>query len=1298
MKKLYFLTLLCCLGFSSFSQVTVTIWATSASGVDDTTGTVTSTTFTPGDMVVTSNTSRGYAVFDLSVIPSGATITSVSAGIDVNAYIIGAPNVDAAWNTYGYNGDLSSFAGAPPVMFGNMVPPATYAGGALYTNAYGPGSGDPVFGSTVNAVGFIQAAVSTPSPGLVSLTYNTVAATTATYYITGEAGTKSTGPGHAPYITVTYCAVPSAVSATAGPNPVCYGTTLNLVGAATNATDYVWTGPNGFTSTLMSPSLTASLTAAGVYTFTATNICGALSNSVTATTAFVSVTPGPITGITNLWAGFTTQLFDPTPGGIWSSGNPTIATVGSSSGTVYGVSAGLFPPGNDIITYTTPGGCTFNTNVLVNQSIFSQIPTITGATALGFPIVSWYPFCSDTTDHSGNGHDLLNYSVPIVPTIITSPAVLTTDRFGIPNNAYAFDGKTTMMQWTTYLPISGPTGDFTYSLWMEADSDQNSVILYNGNLGAYNQITPPYTASDGWGFVMNDGQDWLAPPVGPALPYVTNKGHFVSVLFGGVGQFLGTSVTLNQWHNLMLKKNGGSYNFYVDNVSIGFFIANFNGMSSATNSIFRLGMDSTGTKVFSGKIDDIAVYNRQLNASERDSLYNFNPDARVFSLGNDTVICADSITLFPSPPTIGNDYAWVTSGADTISRDSSVTIDPVAGVSGNTYTLFVGKPFGCHVFDAITVYKDPIPVIVGPPVINLCLGDTVTLTDYFPGASFLWSTGDTAHSIKVFSTGIYSVTLDSGVCTGHDTVNVRVYHIPAIGLPQHISSCQGAPVTLTPIFDTGYVYTWSTVGFPFLSAKDTLTDTSIGTTIFYLTVKDTVVIGGPVGGVDLAPPPGCSVKDTVSVLIVYDTLSFYGRDTAVCKGESWPPPLTTLATNNFIANYQWTPTAGIPVSNVYDPTITPDTSATYILTVTYPGCPDIVDSFHLDVQPPPVISLGNTRDVCQFDTLLFVANMKDSWYTHYSYSWSPGGNLNDSTLHNVVFYADTAIDTVILHVTVSTPLGLVTPADLSCVSSDSVLIYVHPGQFDSSIRDTALCPGDSVQLISLLDTTGYRTGTVVTNYKWTPSMYLSDPSSSMPWVHPITSVDYTLVGTSSYGCRDTTRVSIVVHPAAVIYLGDSVTLYPGESYQISPQTNCVNFLWYPPLGLNLTTVSNPIATPETHTQYIVYASTEDGCKTTDSITIRVDPGTYISVPNAFTPGGSVNSKFFVLKRGIASLNYFRIFNKWGNKVFETTNIDEGWDGMYNGKPQPFGVYVYEVEAVSTGGKVYDRVGNVTLIR
>jgi gliding motility-associated-like protein len=119
--------------------------------------------------------------------------------------------------------------------------------------------------------------------------------------------------------------------------------------------------------------------------------------------------------------------------------------------------------------------------------------------------------------------------------------------------------------------------------------------------------------------------------------------------------------------------------------------------------------------------------------------------------------------------------------------------------------------------------------------------------------------------------------------------------------------------------------------------------------------------------------------------------------------------------------------------------------------------------------------------------------------------------------------------------------------------------------------------------------------------------------------------------------------------------------------------------------------------PEVRTRYFVTATTEHGCTITDSVDILVKE-TLLDMPNAFMPGSSSNPVFKPSKRGIAKLNSFTIYNRWGNKVYSSTNIDAGWDGTYNDVAQPLGVYMYVIDAVSDSGRLLKMQGNVTLIR
>ncbi|MBS1614751.1 MAG: gliding motility-associated C-terminal domain-containing protein [Bacteroidetes bacterium] len=172
-----------------------------------------------------------------------------------------------------------------------------------------------------------------------------------------------------------------------------------------------------------------------------------------------------------------------------------------------------------------------------------------------------------------------------------------------------------------------------------------------------------------------------------------------------------------------------------------------------------------------------------------------------------------------------------------------------------------------------------------------------------------------------------------------------------------------------------------------------------------------------------------------------------------------------------------------------------------------------------------------------------------------------------------------------------------------------------------------------------------------------------------------------------------------MNPDATISLPDTVVLYPGQSYQLNPLGNLLYYSWFPTLGLSPSaSVSNPVASPNVNTLYYVNGSTEAGCKASDSIYVLVHQESAIAVPNAFSPGSEPNPVFKVLHMGTATLKSFRVYNRWGAKVFESSDINQGWDGTFNGQPQPMGVYIYTVEAVDNHGKPFVKQGNVTLLR
>ncbi|HEY0109146.1 MAG TPA: gliding motility-associated C-terminal domain-containing protein, partial [Fibrella sp.] len=242
-------------------------------------------------------------------------------------------------------------------------------------------------------------------------------------------------------------------------------------------------------------------------------------------------------------------------------------------------------------------------------------------------------------------------------------------------------------------------------------------------------------------------------------------------------------------------------------------------------------------------------------------------------------------------------------------------------------------------------------------------------------------------------------------------------------------------------------------------------------------------------------------------------------------------------------------------------------------------------------------------------------------------------------------------------------------------------------------NDTALCPRDTAHL-RVTSANNVPIASVI----WTPDLYLSNDTSFTPLAYPVVTTRYFVTGRDTNFCLDTGSVLVTIKPEAVILLPDSTRIYPGESYQMDPGGNCLYFNWFPPYGLSADTIANPVAKPEVNTRYFVDATTEFGCTTRDSIDVFVNVDSYVDMPNAFTPGSAPNAILYPSHRGLVSLKYFRVYNRWGVKVFESNDLAKGWDGTFNGEPQPMGVYVYVVEATTPTGRRFYKQGNITLIR
>jgi gliding motility-associated-like protein len=245
--------------------------------------------------------------------------------------------------------------------------------------------------------------------------------------------------------------------------------------------------------------------------------------------------------------------------------------------------------------------------------------------------------------------------------------------------------------------------------------------------------------------------------------------------------------------------------------------------------------------------------------------------------------------------------------------------------------------------------------------------------------------------------------------------------------------------------------------------------------------------------------------------------------------------------------------------------------------------------------------------------------------------------------------------------------------------------------FQSS--DTTICKGTCINF------TDMSSGSP-SSWKWTFQGALTASSTNQ---NP-TNICYAAAGTytvklvvSNGSTKDSITSQIIVK-AATVNAGPDIIITPGASAQLNA-TGSTSYTWSPATALSNTIIANPTASPTVTTTYVVTGA-PNSCGNTDSVTVfvEVNCNEHIYVPTAFSPNGDAqNETECVMGNCITTLS-FLIFDRWGEKVFETTDPKICWEGIFNGKQMDSGVFVYYLKATFTSGKEVSQKGNITLIR
>lgn len=648
----------------------------------------------------------------------------------------------------------------------------------------------------------------------------------------------------------------------------------------------------------------------------------------------------------------------------------------------------------------------------------------------------------------------------------------------------------------------------------------------------------------------------------------------------------------------------------------------------------------------------------------------------------------------PAPPPYNSvTYNIPYSGANPLGL--AATINPATGIISGTapgvgkYVVCVcinvfrnGQLIASHRKDLIVQVSDCILTIADPmPSFVTCNGFDVQFSHNSTGANTVfWDFGDPTTLADTAITDNASWTyIDTGIYTVKFVINRG-------------TSCSDSvtrTVGVYPGFEPGFKFTGSCYTNPYRFTDTTFTKYGIVNSWSWnfgdlTTLDDTSHINNPLwtypspGTKDVklivTNSKGCidSVQTTIDVLDK-PSLSLAFRDTLICRTDA--VQLSAIASGT--STYSWTPPVNIVGANTATPTVSPPSTQWYYVDIDDAGCTNR-DSIQVRVVNAVSLKAINDTTICQGDAIQLNA-VSDGL----SFVWTPAANLNNPNIINPI-----AITNSFTRYTVVASIG-------SCRATDFVDVTTVPYPRSNAGPDPQICYNTPGQIFG---------GIVGSSFSWSPTSYLDNPTILNPIATPPRTTQYILTVYDTLGCpkpgRDT--VVVIVQPKIKAFAGKDTTVVVGQPLLFNG-TGGVSYLWSPGTGLTSTTVFNPIGVYGMNidsVRYKMIAYDQIGCSDSAYVTVYVYKTIpYVFVPTAFTPNNDgLNDVIRPIAVGIRQINYFSVYNRWGERVFFTTANKQGWNGIHNGRIQATGVYVWMLQAIDYTGKPLFLKGTVTLIR
>lgn len=390
-----------------------------------------------------------------------------------------------------------------------------------------------------------------------------------------------------------------------------------------------------------------------------------------------------------------------------------------------------------------------------------------------------------------------------------------------------------------------------------------------------------------------------------------------------------------------------------------------------------------------------------------------------------------------------------------------------------------------------------------------------------------------------------------------------------------------------------------------------------------------------------------------------------------------------LNADTSVLNWQWRFSDGRNVNTKNIDSIIFANPGTYnfnLIATNSSGCKDTaigsIQSYAL-----PNTNAGEDKMICKGTGKTLVANGAAT------YTWSPAAGLSCTTCAAPTANPATATQYIVTGVSAQ-----------GCIKKDSVKIEVaHPFKMQAGRGDT-LCMGESAVLMA----------TGAASYQWSPSTGLSITTGPIVKAKPVTTTRYMLVGSDSVGCfKDTAYFPVKVYPIPTVNAGADITMNVGQTKTITPviSNDVTQVAWTPSTGVVRYVYPGIEIKPSNNTDYQITVTNPGGCTATDNFRVQVlCNNANVFIPNTFSPNGNgTNEIFYPRGTGIFTIRSARVYNRWGELVFEKQNfkandVSAGWNGTFRGQKLNPDVFVYVFEIICDNNETIIYKGDIALIR